>query len=262
MKFRSHILGVFLLLGIFAAAAAQPTNTETSTKGISTASKDEATKRATQLQMKTFKINKKMFDEILNLQGTNYPTKLSETYLTQQSRGASSAGHNYTPVEINQPTPSMKAAFFLGQNGVDIYSPPGKSIFYNDRLGLFLIKATPSDLELIEKVFSELKLEQTASNTRMTGDKASVINNSTVWCQYQQGGLLEMPIQIWVHTNGDVLVQGDWRIEPRFFEYQTQLGREEQSLLADLIQKADFMQQPKYGFGKLECLCSTRWKNE
>jgi len=81
---------------------------------------------------------------------------------------------------------------------------------------------------------------------RLPDDKGSKVDTSTVWCQFQQGGLLEMPMRIWVHTNGNVLAQGDWRIkESRFFEYQTKLCPEEERLLADLIQKTDFMNRPR-----------------
>lgn len=85
----------------------------------------------------------------------------------------------------------------------------------------------------------------------------SKVDTSTVWCQFQQGGLFEMPMRIWVHTNGNVLAQGDWRIkEPKFFEYQTKLCAEEQCLLADLIQKTDFMKRPR---GRIQLNDSGNW---
>jgi type II secretory pathway component GspD/PulD (secretin) len=45
--------------------------------------------------------------------------------------------------------------FFTGL-GVDLKSPPGKSVFYNDRLGMLYVKATQSDLDIIERALSAL----------------------------------------------------------------------------------------------------------
>ncbi len=40
--------------------------------------------------------------------------------------------------------------------GVDLNSPPGKSVFYYDRTGILIVKATASDLDIIERALSAL----------------------------------------------------------------------------------------------------------
>ncbi len=51
---------------------------------------------------------------------------------------------------------SMTARIFFSKLGVDMESPNGKSVFYNDRLGLLFVKATNPDLDTIETAISAL----------------------------------------------------------------------------------------------------------
>jgi hypothetical protein len=43
--------------------------------------------------------------------------------------------------------------------GVDLKSPPGKAIFYRDKSGVLLVKATQSDLDRVDKVIQEMVQE-------------------------------------------------------------------------------------------------------
>ena len=45
---------------------------------------------------------------------------------------------------------------FFQQKGVDWNSPPGKSVFFNDRLGVLFVKATEEDLDTIERAVEAL----------------------------------------------------------------------------------------------------------
>jgi type II secretory pathway component GspD/PulD (secretin) len=48
------------------------------------------------------------------------------------------------------PTPSALARSFFTTLGVNLVDPPGKSVFFNDKLGYLFVKATKSDLDTIE----------------------------------------------------------------------------------------------------------------
>ena len=51
---------------------------------------------------------------------------------------------------------SLVARNFFTTLGVDMANPPGKSVFFNDRLGLLFVKATLSDLDTIERAIQAL----------------------------------------------------------------------------------------------------------
>ncbi len=51
---------------------------------------------------------------------------------------------------------SVAARSFFTTLGVDMANPPGKSVFFNDRLGLLFVRATLSDLDIIERAIQTL----------------------------------------------------------------------------------------------------------
>ncbi|HWY31794.1 MAG TPA: hypothetical protein VNX46_13630, partial [Candidatus Acidoferrum sp.] len=51
---------------------------------------------------------------------------------------------------------SLAARNFFTTLGVNLQSPPGKSVFFNDRLGLLFVKATEDDLDTIERAIQAL----------------------------------------------------------------------------------------------------------
>ena len=51
---------------------------------------------------------------------------------------------------------SMMTRSFFSKLGVDLESPKGKSVFYNDKLGLLFVRATDPDLDLIERAIQAL----------------------------------------------------------------------------------------------------------
>jgi Flp pilus assembly secretin CpaC len=53
---------------------------------------------------------------------------------------------------------SADARRFITNLGVDLTSPPGKAVFYNDRLGKLFVKATTEDLDVIEMAISKIIL--------------------------------------------------------------------------------------------------------
>ena len=51
---------------------------------------------------------------------------------------------------------SLAVRNFFTTLGVNMQSPPGKSVFFNDRLGLLFVKATEDDLDTIERAIQAL----------------------------------------------------------------------------------------------------------
>jgi type II secretory pathway component GspD/PulD (secretin) len=62
----------------------------------------------------------------------------------------------YITTQTSSATPSALARAFFSTLGVNLLSPPGKSVFFNDRLGLLFVKATESDLDTIERALQVL----------------------------------------------------------------------------------------------------------
>jgi beta-lactamase regulating signal transducer with metallopeptidase domain len=60
---------------------------------------------------------------------------------------------------------SAAARKFFTALGVNLDAPPGKSVFFNDRLGKLFVKATAEDLDMIERALSAL--EQTTPQTQV-----------------------------------------------------------------------------------------------
>jgi hypothetical protein len=70
----------------------------------------------------------------------------------QQNQG----GLAYITTQTSAATPSALARAFFTTLGVNLSAPPGKSVFFNDRLGVLFVKATESDLDTIEKALQVL----------------------------------------------------------------------------------------------------------
>ena len=72
------------------------------------------------------------------------------------SSSQSQGGINYvTTVTLSQ-TVSAAARAFFSSLGVNLLAPPGKAVFFNDRTGILLVKATESDLDTIDKAIQTL----------------------------------------------------------------------------------------------------------
>ena len=63
----------------------------------------------------------------------------------------SSGGLRYVTTLTSASDPSLAAKQFFTTLGVNLNSPPGKSVFFNDRLGKLFVKATADDLDTIER---------------------------------------------------------------------------------------------------------------
>jgi hypothetical protein len=70
----------------------------------------------------------------------------------QQNQG----GLAYITTQTSATTPSALARAFFTALGVNLLYPPGKSVFFNDRLGYLFVKATESDLDTIERAIQVL----------------------------------------------------------------------------------------------------------
>jgi tetratricopeptide (TPR) repeat protein len=65
-------------------------------------------------------------------------------------------GLAYITTQSSSATPSALARAFFTTLGVNLLSPPGKSVFFNDRLGVLFVKATEDDLDTIERALQVL----------------------------------------------------------------------------------------------------------
>ena len=67
-----------------------------------------------------------------------------------------SGGLSYITTQTSASTPSALARQFFTTLGVNLATPPGKSVFFNDRLGVLFVKATEDDLDTIERAIQTL----------------------------------------------------------------------------------------------------------
>ena len=65
-------------------------------------------------------------------------------------------GLDYITKQTSGAAPSVVARDFFAALGVNLVAPPGKSIFFNDRLGLIFVRATEQDLDIIERAIETL----------------------------------------------------------------------------------------------------------
>ena len=77
--------------------------------------------------------------------------------------GGGNAGNNnaqgglaFITRQTSAATPSALARQFFSSLGVNMDYPPGKSVFFNDRLGLLFVRATDQDLDIIERAIQAL----------------------------------------------------------------------------------------------------------
>jgi len=70
----------------------------------------------------------------------------------QQNAG----GMAFITTQTSEATPSELARTFFTQLGVNLLQPPGKAVFFNEKLGLLFVKATESDLDTIERAIQTL----------------------------------------------------------------------------------------------------------
>jgi tetratricopeptide (TPR) repeat protein len=71
---------------------------------------------------------------------------------SQQNEG----GLNYITTITLSSQVSVAARNFFTSLGVNLTSPPGKAVFFNDRLGVLFVKATEDDLDTIERAIQTL----------------------------------------------------------------------------------------------------------
>lgn len=97
---------------------------------------------AVQYEMRTFKVNPKVLAAALGI--TNKMPVSTQTVPDQITPGT---GLLYINSEYDDFTSAIKQ--FLQKQGVNL--DPPKALFYNDRLGLLFVYATPKDLDVVER---------------------------------------------------------------------------------------------------------------
>ncbi|HZI32306.1 MAG TPA: hypothetical protein VFF11_08180, partial [Candidatus Binatia bacterium] len=65
-------------------------------------------------------------------------------------------GLSFITRQTSAATPSELVRAFFTSLGVNLQNPPGKSVFFNDRLGKLFVKATADDLDTIERAIEAL----------------------------------------------------------------------------------------------------------
>ena len=70
--------------------------------------------------------------------------------------GQNAGGLAYITTQTSAATPSALARAFFTTLGVNLLAPAGKSVFFNDRLGVLFVKATEDDLDTIERALQAL----------------------------------------------------------------------------------------------------------
>jgi hypothetical protein len=74
----------------------------------------------------------------------------------QQSSSSESGGLRYVTKVSLAADVSLAAKNFFTTLGVNLQTPPGKSVFFNDRLGVLFVKATEEDLDTIDRAIQAL----------------------------------------------------------------------------------------------------------
>jgi len=97
-----------------------------------------------QLYMRTFKVDKTIF------------FKAYKTMITSGLRQLGGPGIGIEETTNSAAAASKAAASLFSKFGVDFESSPDKSVFYNDKLGLLFVRATESDLDMIERAIQAL----------------------------------------------------------------------------------------------------------
>ena len=128
-----------------------PKEIEAASKGFSPAESEISTagNTATNLFMRTFRVDPNTF--YLGLENA----KLQNSgHINSNAVDIGDSGRDgvfYITTKNSATTPSTLARAFFTDLGVNLQQPPGKSVFFHDRLGLLFVKATESDLDTIER---------------------------------------------------------------------------------------------------------------
>jgi general secretion pathway protein D len=88
-------------------------------------------------------------------QGAVNPLNTTATGGTGGSVGGQGGLNYITQVTLAQ-TPSAAARAFFSALGVNLLQPPGKAVFFNDRAGIILVRATEQDLDTIDQAIQVL----------------------------------------------------------------------------------------------------------
>jgi hypothetical protein len=116
-----------------------------------------------QLFSRVFKVEPNVFYRFLE----NFNTQNLKSLQTNSNPHTIDLGDGRYITTINPASNVSEAARkFFTAIGVNLDAPPGKSVFYNDRLGKLFVKATAEDLGMIEHALSVI--EQTVPQTQVT----------------------------------------------------------------------------------------------
>ena len=103
----------------------------------------------TNLSIRTFKVDPNLFYQALEV----FPTNANRAANNYSGVG----GVHKAEMSGSDEAVSMAMKTFFNSLGVDL-TVPGKSIFFNDRLGLLFVRATEPDLETIERAIGLLNM--------------------------------------------------------------------------------------------------------
>ena len=132
---------------------------------------------------------------------TNAPTDPSTTLGGATNR----EGVISLPKDLSISTVIPGVRNFLSKIGVDL-TAPGKAVFFNDRLGMLMVRATLEDLDAIEKAFQPLDIKPGTAWSPGSVEKTNEPSSSL------RGDSSEQP------TNSTALQTRFFRVDPRTFE--------------------------------------------
>jgi len=93
---------------------------------------------------------------------------------------------------------SLAARNFFVTLGVNMLAPPGKSVFFNDRLGLLFVRATLTDLDVIERAIQALNQVATQVHIKSRFIEVQQIDENALGFQWYLGN----------YINGSVIANG------------------------------------------------------
>jgi beta-lactamase regulating signal transducer with metallopeptidase domain len=97
------------------------------------------------------------------------------TFLSNLQRMDHAGAYNVTTTNSPAAVSAMVRKFMVDLLSIDLNSPAGKSVFFNDRNGLLLVRSTLSDLDAIEQALTSLNY--TPPQINITGRFAEVPEN-------------------------------------------------------------------------------------
>src|ERR1017187_7690269 len=104
--------------------------------------------------MRTFRVDPNTFYQ--NLENANLQNSGHVNSNAVDIGDGGPDGSHYVTTKSSTSTPSALARAFFTKLDINLEQPPGKSVFFNEKLGYLFVKATEADLDTIERAIQVL----------------------------------------------------------------------------------------------------------